>query len=39
MMAELERKVSALKSATQGIHDEVSDHNRMLDGMVRGGGG
>ena len=33
LTAELERKVSALRNATQGIHDEVSEHNRMLSGM------
>ncbi len=31
---ELERKVSVLKEATRSIHDEVSDHNRMLSVMV-----
>lgn len=35
MVAELERKVAALKGATQSIHDEVSEQNRMLGGMVR----
>jgi len=33
MVSELERKVAALKGATQSIHDEVSEHNRMLAGM------
>lgn len=33
MVEELSRKVSALKSATITIHDEVSDHNRMLNAM------
>lgn len=35
LTADLEAKVSALKFATQAIHDEVSEHNRMLSGMVR----
>ncbi len=35
LVADLENKVSALKMATQGIHDEVNEHNRMLSGMVR----
>jgi len=39
LTADLEAKVAALKFATQAIHDEVSEHNRMLSGMVRGGGG
>ena len=39
MVADLERKVAALKGATQSIHDEVSDQNRMLGGMVRAGVG
>jgi len=30
---ELGRKVEALRHATQGIHDEVGEHNRMLSGM------
>jgi len=30
---ELERKVASLRQATQGIHDEVGEHNRMLTGM------
>ena len=30
---ELERKVASLRQATQGIHDEVGEHNRMLSGM------
>ncbi len=34
LTADLEAKVSALKFATQAIHDEVSEHNRMLSGMV-----
>ena len=33
LASELERKVAALRHATQGIHDEVSEHNRMLGGM------
>lgn len=33
LVADLERKVGALKAATQGIHDEVSDQNRLLGGM------
>jgi hypothetical protein len=33
LTAELERKVNALKHASIAIHDEVSDHNRMLNGM------
>lgn len=33
LVLELERKVSALKHATQGIHDEVADQNRLLAGM------
>ena len=37
MLDELERKVSVLRGATQGIHDEVSSQNRMLSGMVRVG--
>ena len=32
---DLQAKVTALRFATQGIHDEVSEHNRMLSGMVR----
>ena len=35
MVSDLERKVAALKGATQSIHDEVSEQNRMLGGMVR----
>ncbi len=34
LVADLERKVAALKNATQSIHDEVSDQNRLLSGMV-----
>ncbi len=34
---ELQAKVTALRFASQSIHDEVSEHNRMLSGMVRGG--
>jgi hypothetical protein len=34
LAAELEAKVAALKQATIVIHDEVSEHNRMLNGMV-----
>ena len=30
---ELGRKVEALRHATQSIHDEVGEHNRMLSGM------
>ena len=33
LTAELERKVAALRNATRGIHDEVSEQNRMLGGM------
>ena len=33
LTADLERKVNALKHASIAIHDEVSDHNRMLGGM------
>ena len=36
---ELQAKVTALRFASQSIHDEVSEHNRMLSGMVRGGWG
>ena len=32
---ELQAKVTALRFASQSIHDEVSEHNRMLSGMVR----
>ena len=32
---ELSQKVSALRFASQSIHDEVSEQNRMLSGMVR----
>jgi hypothetical protein len=35
LISELEKKVSALKHATQGIHDEVEADNKMLGGMVR----
>jgi hypothetical protein len=35
LTADLEAKVSAVKHAAQAIHDEVSDHNRLLGGMVR----
>lgn len=34
MILELEQKVSMLKHATQGIHDEVQTDNRMLSGMA-----
>ena len=34
MIAELELKVTSLKHATQGIHDEVEADNRILSGMV-----
>jgi len=34
LTADLEAKVNAVKFAAQAIHDEVSDHNRMLGGMV-----
>lgn len=34
LVAELEGKVSVLKHATQFIHDEVSEQNRLLSGMV-----
>jgi hypothetical protein len=33
LASELERKVAALRHATQGIHVEVGEHNRMLGGM------
>ena len=32
---DLQAKVTALRFATQSIHDEVSEHNRMLSGMAR----
>ena len=32
---ELSQKVSALRFASQSIHDEVSEQNRLLSGMVR----
>jgi hypothetical protein len=35
LTADLEQKVSALKFASQAIHDEVSEHNRLLSSMVR----
>ena len=34
---DLSQKVSALRYASQTIHDEVSEQNRMLSGMVRRG--
>lgn len=34
LTSELERKVAALKMASQAIHDEVTDQNRLLNGMV-----
>ena len=33
---DLSQKVSALRYASQTIHDEVSEQNRLLSGMVRG---
>jgi hypothetical protein len=33
LTSELEMKVAALKGATQSIHDEVSEQNRILSGM------
>ncbi len=39
LTADLEIKVAALKQASLGIHDEVSEHNRMLTGMVSEGRG
>jgi hypothetical protein len=35
---DLSQKVSALRYASQSIHDEVSEQNRLLSGMVRGWG-
>ena len=35
LTVDLEAKVSAVKHAAQAIHDEVSDHNRLLGSMVR----
>jgi hypothetical protein len=35
LLSELEGKAAALKNATQMIHDEVSEHNKYLNGMVR----
>ena len=32
---DLSQKVSALRYASQSIHDEVSEQNRLLSGMVR----
>ena len=34
LTGELEQKVAALNAATRSIHDELREHNRMLDGMV-----
>ena len=36
---DLSQKVAALRYASQSIHDEVSEQNRLLSGMVRGGAG